>query len=298
MAEHPLDLGWLRIFAEVGKSGNLTVAAERLKLTQPGVSYQIRRIEEQLGVPLLIRHHRGIDLTPEGKRLHALALRQVEEIDTLAREIRGARSRPTVRLHTDYAFASLWMMPRMQSFRDRHPEINLQIVATQNPAAQVKEADDVSVTFGSRAEAGPGAILLISEQVTPVCAPAFAARLTEKSGKSDLAGTRLIHLDNAAASWFDWNHYFLQLGHQRAGNRDEGDLSFNTYSLVIQAAIGEQGVALGWAGLVDPLLESGVLVTAGPTISAEDRGYWLVASPRKQASAEKLVTWLLEHQSH
>jgi DNA-binding transcriptional LysR family regulator len=63
MAERPIDLGWMRIFAEIGSAGSLSSAAASLGLTQPAVSYQIRRLEEQIGVTLLTRQHRGVELT-------------------------------------------------------------------------------------------------------------------------------------------------------------------------------------------------------------------------------------------
>ena len=293
MADRPLDLGWLRIIAEVGRWGNLTTAAQRLRLTQPGVSYQIRRIEEELGVQLLNRHHRGVDLTPEGQRLYELAARQVAEIDRLAKDIRAGHKKPTIRLHTDYAFSSLWLMPRMQDFRARHAEINIQIVATQNPLGQLTNEEDVVVFFGTQAEAGDDAVLLLSERVTPVCAPGFLEQRAPSFDAEDLARSKLIHLDSDSASWFDWNAYFARLALRRATEKEQGDISFNTYSLVIQAAIGEQGVALGWTGLVDDLISNGVLVTVGPTIEASDRGYWLLATKAKDAAAAKLVDWLL-----
>lgn len=293
MADRPLDLGWLRIIAEVGRCGNLTTAAQRLRLTQPGVSYQIRRIEEELGIPLLNRHHRGVDLTEEGQRLYELASRQVAEIDQLAKDIRRRHKRPTIRLHTDYAFSSLWLMPRMQDFRSLHPEINIQIVATQNPLGQLTHEEDVTVFFGTKAEAGEDSALLLSEKVTPVCAPAFLDRLPAAFSAGDLARSKLIHLDSASAPWFDWNAYFARLGYRREAEKEQGDISFNTYSLVIQAAMGEQGIALGWNGLVDDMIANGMLAAVGPMVEATDRGYWLLAPKRKDGAASKLVGWLL-----
>jgi len=292
MAERPLDMGWLRIVAEVGRAGNLTVAAQRLRMTQPGVSYQIRRIEDEIGVPLLTRHHRGVELTPEGLRLYELAARQVDEIDQLVRDIRRRPGAPTVRLHTDYAFSALWLMPRMQAFRTLHPEINIQIVATQNPLGQTTQEEDVLVVFGTRAEAGDNAILLLSEKVTPVCSPGIRERLPTSMTPEDLVRSKLIHLDSASTSWFDWSGYFARLGLRRPGETAQGDISFNTYSLVIQAAMSEQGIALGWTGLIDDMIASGALVAVGPTVAADDRGYWLLASKPNDA-ASKLVEWLL-----
>jgi DNA-binding transcriptional LysR family regulator len=76
-------------------------------------------------------------------------------------------------------------------------------------------------------------------------------------------------------------------------NAGRGDISFNTYSLVVQAALSAQGVAIGWMGLVDTLLSAGMLVEAGPPLEAQDRGYWLVPPRSSSAHSEKLSTWLM-----
>ncbi|MCP6329956.1 LysR family transcriptional regulator, partial [Klebsiella pneumoniae] len=92
-------------------------------LTQPAVSYQMRRLEEELGVALIRRKHRGIDLTAEGQRLFEIVSRNVDAIDLLAQQLRRTEERQTIRLHTDYAFSSLWLIPRMHGFRALNPDI-------------------------------------------------------------------------------------------------------------------------------------------------------------------------------
>ncbi len=294
MAERPIDLGWMRMLVEIGKRGSLTAAAQELGLTQPAVSYQMRRLEDELGVKLLKRQHRGVELTPEGTRLYELAARNVAEIDQLTGEFK-ATERPTVRLHMDYAFSSLWLIPRMQDFRARYPDINIKIAATQNPRSQSADDDDVLIIFGSRQEAGDNATLLLPEKVRPVCAPGFLDCPPDEAKAEQFAKLKLVHLDSSwASTWFDWASYFTRVGVKRSASQGRGDISFNTYSLVVQSAVEGQGVALGWSGLVDNLLESGALVGVGPTLEAPERGYWLVGSKDRKAAASKLVNWLLE----
>ncbi|KAA3511585.1 MULTISPECIES: choline sulfate utilization transcriptional regulator [Agrobacterium] len=294
MAERPINLGWMRILLEIGKRGSLTAAAQELGLTQPAVSYQIRRLEEELGIRVLKRQHRGVELTPEGRRLYDTVSRHVAEIDLLAGEFK-TNERPTVRLHTDYAFSSLWLLPRMQEFRARYPDINIQIAATQNPLRQSAGENDVLVIFGSREEAGNNATLLLPEKVRPVCAPGFLESAAEMATPEHFAKLKLIHLESSwASTWHDWPSYLASLGVNRSPEYGRGDISFNTYSLVVQSAIGHQGLALGWAGLVDDLLESGALVSVGPELEAKDRGYWLMGSSVRKGATAKLVDWLLE----
>jgi putative choline sulfate-utilization transcription factor len=284
----------MRIFAEIGKAGSLSSAASRLGLTQPAVSYQIRRLEEQLGVGLLKRQHRGVELTSEGHRLFDVVVRSVGEIDQLARRLRSEVERPSIRLHTDYAFSSLWLIPRMHAFRLIYPDMDIQIVATQRMESRLSGEGDIAVVFGTRAEFAGEARLLLPETVVPVCSQGYLDRNGPFETPADLARSRLIHLDTAVPSpWFDWRSYFARLGVGREGYAGQGDLRFNTYSLVVQAALGEQGLALGWLGLVDSLLASGILTTAGPAAEAPDRGYWLMQPKIRTPQSDQLAAWLV-----
>ncbi|MBX4995282.1 putative choline sulfate-utilization transcription factor [Rhizobium binae] len=294
MSDRPPELGWMRLFVEVARLGSFSASATLLGLTQPAVSYQIRRLEQQFGVGLLRRQHRGVELTAEGERLLEVAARAVGDIDALARSFRAEAQRPVVRLRTDYAFSALWLIPRMDGFRRLHPETDIQIVATQRLAAGFRDEADVAVVFGTRAEFDAVGTLLLPERVVPVCTRGFLDRNGPFDDPRQLAGSRLIHLDAPLPSpWFDWRTYFAEFSILRDAPAGRGDISFNTYSLVVQSALSEQGVALGWKGLVDTLLSAGMLLEAGPSLDAADRGYWLVPPRSASAQSEKLSTWLM-----
>lgn len=289
-----IDLGWMRILSETVRLGSFSAAATSLGMTQPAVSYQIRRLEEQAGVALLRRHRHGVELTAAGRKLHEIARVAVAEVESLMRELDTAAARPIVRLRTDYAFSSLWLIPRMHAFRTLHPGIDIQIVATQRFDAAAMEENDIAIAFGDASDFGGGATILLPEEVVPVCTQAYRERNGGFVEPRDLLRTRLIHLDAADPSpWFDWQRYFDELDLSRDGVRHQGDLSFNTYSLVTQAAIENQGVALGWKGLIDALLLSRGLVAAGPALRAPHRGYWLVPPRTRSAPTDRLASWLL-----
>lgn len=294
MAERLVDLGWLRIFMEVGRSGSLSSAAVALGLTQPAVSYQIRRIEEQMGVILFHRQHRGVKLSPEGQRLFEIVEKAVGGVDTLVRSFRAEAERPSVRLRTDYAFSALWLIPRMHAFRLLYPEMDIQIVATQRMDRGTPDSGDIAVVFGTRDEFGPGAILLLPEKVVPICTQSFADRHGPFTDPSQLVRATLVHLDSETSSpWFDWESYLAAFGVARDSYAGHGDLRFNTYSLVVQAALSGEGVAIGWMGLVDSLLAARTLVTAGPLLEAPERGYWLLPPSAPSPYAGRLAQWLL-----
>lgn len=293
MSEALIDLAWMRLLVEIERKGSLSAAAEALGLTQPAVSYQIRLLEQRFGQPLLHRLHRGVRYTDEGRRLLAIAERTVSEVDALQRSVRAARRRPTVRLATDYAFSSLWLIPRMHAFRQSHPEIDLQIVATQRLGHHWREDADLAVAFGSGSEFGADARLLMPERVVPVCTPILAHSLKDGPGLP-IRQCPLIHLEAEHVSpWLDWPAYLSRLQQGESLQDSPGDLRFNTYALVVQAAMAGQGVALGWLGVVDQLLEANLLVVAGEVMAVQGRGYWLVPGSSSEA-VNLLATWLID----
>jgi putative choline sulfate-utilization transcription factor len=295
MAARSVELGWVRIFAEVGRLGSLSSAASALGLTQPAVSYQIRRLEEQMGTSLLHRRHRGVELTLEGKRLFEIAAKAVDDVDSLVKSFRTETDRPTIRLRTDYAFSALWLIPRMHNFRLLYPEMDIQIVATQRLERGFRDDGDVAVAFGTSAEFGVDGTLLLKEKVAPVCTQGFLDRNGPFDDPRRLAKSTLIHLDALPPSpWFDWRGYLAEFDVGRDTQAGAGDISFNTYSLVVQAALGGQGLALGWMGLVDPLLSARLLTIAGPPLESPDRGYWLLPPKSRSAHTDRLITWLID----
>lgn len=286
----PVDLGWMRVFVAVCRAGSLSGAARALHLTQPAVSYQIRRAEAEFGAALLARQPRGVAPTEAGQALLAILGPGLDQVDALADRLRRGRGPALLRLHTDYAFSGLWLIPRIHRFRDARPETGLQIIASQHSDLGQLQPGDIAVVFGSPATLGPGATLLIEEQVVPVCSPDYARR----HGIGGFGAARLIHLDSPdPAAWFDWRRYLAAIGQQAALAGDPGRLRFNTYSLVIDAALAGEGVALGWGGLVDPLLAQGRLVRFGPGRVAPGRGYCMVERGPPAPAAQGLRDWLV-----
>jgi putative choline sulfate-utilization transcription factor len=292
MKDKPLDLGWLRIVDAVGRLGSLTRAARDLGMSQPAVTYQVRRIEEQLGVSLFHRSQGGSRPTEAGETLFGAVRSAVERIDRASEDIRRHARTPVVRILTDFGFAGFWLMPRVARLRDVETGVAVQIIASQYGLDLEPGRDfDAAVLFGARTDFPGHAQLLIPEKVVPVCTPGFLARFGPFATASDIATAPLLHLETVGEErWLSWPTWMDTQGVARPPSRE--DFGFNTYSFVIQAALAEQGIALGWAGLVDQHLEQGSLVAVGPVVERPERGYWLVHGEAINAATERLVTWL------
>jgi len=275
------DLGALEIVAAVVREGTLTGAAVALGTSQPAVSYQLRRIETALGQSLFDRSPAGCRLTPAGELLWRAAGPAYDRIGAAVEDVVTLGRGAVLRVRTDFGFAGFWLMSRLGAFRAAEPELEVQILASQFPARP--RPDEVSVRFARAGAVEPGARLLMPEVVVPVTAPGAP-------GPDD--GARLLHLVAAPeAAWMTWDDWFTASG--RIRHAAHGDLWLTSYDLVIQAAHGGEGVALGWLPLVEPQLRQGSLVAAGPELRRADRGYWLETGAGEGRLAARFADWLV-----
>lgn len=284
-----LDPAALRVIEAVARHGTLTRAGAALGMTQPAVSYQLRRAEDHLGVALFLRSQSGCRPTLAGEVLLRALLPALAQIDAALAEVVALSRQPALRILTDFGFAGLWLMPRLARFRSQHPEIEVQITAAQeNRAARPGE---VAIRFARAGDLDASAWLLLPERVLPVAAPAYLAAQGPLDTPAALASATLLHLDAPPeARWFTWTGWFAE--HSVARSRRSGELGLNTYDFVVQAVLAGQGVALGWLPLIAPHLESGALVPVGPELRRQDTGYW-VESPGPQTPGHKaLAHWL------
>jgi len=276
MASPSPDLGSFRVFEAVGRLKNLTRAAQELGMSQPAVSYQINRLEECLGTALFARRSRGVDLLDDGETLLKAVQAAIGAIDEAVGGIRRARQPRMLSVATDYALATFRLMPTVAAFRDRHPDIDLRIAASSLLPPAGETGPDLGIHFGRREDFPDDATLFEAEEVVPVCSPGWLDRHGPIRHPADLAEADLLHLETSQDHrWFTWESWLKAAGADLAPDR-RGGIVLNTYTMVIEAAMAGQGVALGWRGLVDRSLASGDLVPATPVSLRSDKGYFLM----------------------
>src|SRR5512134_1630528 len=121
-----LDL--VRGFDSAARHLSFTKAAAELFLTQSAISRQIKTLEEQLGVALFQRRHRALALTEAGRHFQQAVSDALRLLHDAAARIRGAGAR-RLTLSTTIGLASLWLIPRLNDFRARYPDIDIRIDA-------------------------------------------------------------------------------------------------------------------------------------------------------------------------
>lgn len=282
----------LRAFCEAARWGSLTRAGEHLGLGQPAVSHAVSRLEEAIGTKLLVRSRSGVAATEAGARLLEAIAPAFEAIDRAVEEARPDTGDQAVRLSVSTSLARWWLLPRLPGFKRNHPDVEVRLVATDTDYGVELDGLDLWIPLGIVARPTAEVRTLCAEALVPVAAPELARSLSFNRPQ-DLVTAPLLHLEERYSPRFDWPRWFE--GHKTVtSTRLPGD-RFNDYSLVIQAALDGQGVALGWLHIVADLVAEGRLVAlADPMVT--DHPFVIVQPqrPRSNPGAEALRTWLVE----
>ncbi len=288
--------GSLIVFEAAGRLASFTAAARELGMSQAAVSYAVRGLETQLGVPLFHRRHRQVRLTEAGTRFFADVSLGLSHIRKSAEDLRQLAVGSHVTLSASTAFASFWMMPRLQQFREDLPGVDLRIQTADRDLDIVAEGIPLGIRGGDPQDwPSYEALPLAPEEIFPVAGAAYAARFGLPRTVADLASHRLIHLEEPfreAANWDDW---FRSAGLSVAVAGT--GLRINDYALVIQAAMEGQGIAIGWRHLVERLLASGLLVRVTDHVMTTGKGFHVVWPKEGGLSdnARRVRDWLVDH---
>ena len=188
-----LSLDLLRAFDAAARHRSFTAAAVELGTTQPAISQQIKRLEEQLGTRLFDRIYRGIELTEVGMILFEQVSLGLQNIDAGLSAISTQQQHEVLQVATDFAFAAYWLMPRLHRFHEANPHVDVSLVTSERNHNMLRTDIDVAILFGDGRFKQGESHWLFSEEVFPVCSP-----LLLKDRPAPLPAQALLELPAAA----------------------------------------------------------------------------------------------------
>jgi len=285
----------LRIFVAAARHGSLSAAARELAIGQPAVSHAVTKLEHALGATVFIRSHGGVSLTGVGEQLYETASRSYGAIDRAVQDIQRQRADETVTLSVSSSLASFWLMPRLPSFKRQHPDVDLRVLTTDGDSGVGRDDADLWIPLGQVDSPGLTSVEFCVERVVPVATPAVAAALGSWSTQSELADALaeapLLTLLERYVTRFDWGRWFGAVNRKTPANLT--GYASNDYSLVLQAALDGQGVALGWVHIVADLVDAGRLVALGEAVETDAPFHLFTrADAPSTDAAAALSTWL------
>lgn len=255
----------LKLFGIVARHCSITRAAEEMNQSKGSVSYQIARLEEDLGFALFHRRNRRLSLTKNGERLwHAsqVGLRMIDdEIDALRGTVPGAL---TIAVLT--YFSSRWLSPRLMGFIERNPGIALRIEPVNGVSDLGRIDADIAILWGNGMSFDMESEVLMRCPAFPTASPALAAKIEKTGLCKALAELPLLSDSSGDKGWRDW---FDRVGWPFPGKTNTLVLADSNSR--VQAVIDGQGVAL-WDALITPEIQQGLLQPVSE-ISLEDYGY-------------------------
>ena len=285
-----LPLSALRAFEAAARLGSFKAAADELAVSPTAVSHQIRALETLTGVPLFHRQVRRVTLTDAGARLFPVARDGFDALEAVLAQLMHAPVRAQVCVSATNAFTIKWLVPRMASFRRRHPDIDLQLQATDAVVDLRSSGVDIAVRYGRGPYAGLHTEPLFTDRFAPVANPRLGVRTP-----ADLAHVPLIQFSwkRAHAGNPTWEAWFAAAG--LPWRLPAGALKFSDEGHAIQAAVAGHGMAMVSLALVADELAAGHLVQPfGPEIDGYTYHLALPADRPPRPAVRAVADWLRE----
>jgi DNA-binding transcriptional LysR family regulator len=288
----------LKAFESAARHLSFSLAADELCITKGAISYQIRKLEDNIDCALFKRSVRQVYLTDAGQKLLQTTRRLFEDLGQTLDTLAPSEADPDVTFAVTTYVALRWLSPRIASFSEQNPDIS--IVFQHSVNAEDFKLQDVDIAIRWCRCSGTGdrrRLLEMPMPLYPVCSPQLLHRLgiewsdrglaTEQLGLAPFDSIPLLCEDRRLDLWREWSgEHTMSLPNPR---RIVVDANVRT-----QAAIDGQGLTMADA-LMTTELENGSLVALFEH-QLEGYGYALMASPGRYMNQKVrgLHAWLMQ----
>ena len=282
-------LNALKAFEAAARHESFTRAAEELCVTQGAVSHQVKALEVELGIKLFNRERQRLIITGAGRDYLTVVRDALDRIAVGTERLMQRQSSGVLTVSTSPDFAAKWLVHRLGRFSEAHPGIDLRISATMHHVDFVREDVDIAVRHGDGNWPGHEVTRLSPEQLFAVCSPKLLAGRQRLTKPADVLKFPLLHLDDRK----DWSKW-LDVAGVSGAEPSQGPV-MNRVSMILDAAVDGQGIALGRTTLAAWDLLSGRLVRPFAETLRLSRTYWIVC-PKATSVLPKITVfrdWLL-----
>ena len=278
------SLNGLRAFEAAARHLSFTRAASELNVTQTAISHQIRRLEQELGVRLFVRQNRALELTAEARDYLPGIRAAFNDLRLATDRLLRRDDDHVLTISTLASLAAKWLLPRLATFQEAHPDIDVRIT-TSTALVDFRTGDvDAAIRYGRGHWPGLRADWLMADELFPVCSPALLTGDKPLRCPEDLANQTLLHTSGGYDD--DWRLWLTAAGLPSSIPKLPG-LTFDLILLAVQAAIDGAGVAMGRTSYVEADIAKGRLVVPFKITLPADAGFYLV-SPEAKADPPKL----------
>lgn len=264
-----MNIDWqlIEAFVQVAEAGSVSAAAKASGISQPTLSRHVAQLEEELGMPLFVRHVRGVELTEGGLELLASASDVRERVHAFLRQASGLRAEPSgaVRISANEPIGVYVLPPCLAALRRSHPRISLELVVDNSSADLSRREADIAVRMYKPVQPDLVARHLGSLELGLYASRDYLAAFGTPTDPREIANHTWIGLDRDQA----WLNDVRRLG------MAPEQFAFRTDSLAAHIQAAQQGV--GIAGL-HTAMAKGLpdMVRVLPQLELPPLGVWLV----------------------
>ena len=282
-------LNALRAFEASARLMSVQQAARELNVTPSAVSQQVHNLERWVGFPLLERGSRKLQPTTQGRAYQGALASAFEQIAEATASLSAGRASQSICITCTPGFTVQWLVPRLQEFQDKHPEIDVRIDASTRLVDLRGEDVDLGVRHGLGRYPGLVSEKLLDDDLVPAASPRLLTGRNRLRAPNDLTRHTLLHIETRD----DWRMWLQAHGVDIDWRR--GPLLVDT-AIGIQAAVAGRGIILARRSLIGDELASGRLVAPLPQGLSTGTGYFLVYPPERMSSApiRAFRNWLLK----
>ncbi|MEB5837517.1 LysR substrate-binding domain-containing protein [Pantoea dispersa] len=252
------SLKCLQVFEQIARAGNVLRAAETLGITASAASHQLAKLEKSLGCQLFDRNAAGVKLNSKGEAYLAMIGVHLQGLMQASEEMKDSDKLNRIRIHSSPTFGYMWLLPRLESFQDQCPGIEVTLACSYEEIDFSRGEVDIAIRHGLPVWEGCEIISVRDEHIMPMASPEYLAQAPVKS-LYDLMTRRLIYSESTLLRWPEWfrMHHLNQPAQPWL-------LRFDRSYMSIEAAVMGHGIVLESDLLAGRFLEEGKLVRVLP----------------------------------
>ncbi len=216
-------------------------------------------------------------LTAAGEKYLASVEHALDEIETATRRLMARPNVSAVNINVAPAFLTRWLVPRISEFKERHPDVELRLHATNSRTDFIHSDTDMVIYLGNSGRKNAESVFLREVSMVVVCSPQLLEQDKPLEKPSDLQHQCLLRVSTRDQDWYE---LLDGIGIERAST--ENVLTFSSTALAISAAIEGLGVALTDRGLVERELRYGLLTMPFDLQLESDRAFYLAYQKRRR----------------
>ena len=293
------SLNSLRAFETTARKKSYRKAAEELGVTTAAVKQLVEKLEQSIGEKLFLGRGQNLTITPIGEiGLEELSI-SFKQIERTVNRMRSFEKNQRLVITCEPSFASAWLVPKLNKFKEVHPNIEVLIDSSPKIVSLSDGSVDIAIRFGINDYSSNLIVRrLYQEYLAPYCSPSLVNKNIKNFEEIERFpllrwDTSQFNWSNNTRRWMEWENWIKYAKQNQNLNLKYGS-KFTDYNLALQCAIAGQGFILGSTPVLKGIIEKGLLVDPFNLSIKTDLGYDVVVTKKSYSKIEvqNFIEWI------